>query len=63
MVVVIVVVVILILSGWVRGCARLIHVNLLVRLAGSRGVASPAGPFLWALPFTPGIIPSTIPNV
>jgi hypothetical protein len=34
------------LARWVRvGCARLIHVNLLVRLAGSRGVASPAGPF------------------
>jgi hypothetical protein len=33
-------------GGWVRvGCARLIHVNLLSRLAGSRGAATPAGPF------------------
>jgi hypothetical protein len=39
-------VLILILSGWVRvGYARLIHVNLLSRLAGSRGAATPAGPF------------------
>jgi hypothetical protein len=55
---------VVILGRWVRvGCARLIHVNLLSRLAGSRGAPTPAGPFLWALPFTPRIIPSTIPSV
>jgi len=32
------------LGGWGRGmCARLIHVNLLVRLAGSRGVGGFCG--------------------
>ncbi len=32
------------LGGWVRRmCARLIHVNLLVRLAGLRGVTSTCG--------------------
>jgi hypothetical protein len=36
--------VVLVFSGWVCGtCARLIHVNLLVRLAGSRGVPSTCG--------------------
>jgi hypothetical protein len=30
--------------GTVRGCAIVMAVNLLVRLAGSRGVPSPAGP-------------------
>jgi len=40
----VVVVVILILSGWVRGtCAKLIHVNLLRRLAGLRGVPTTCG--------------------
>ena len=45
-------VLVVILGRWVRvGCARLIHVNLLSRLAGSRGVAAPAGPFLCVWPF------------
>jgi hypothetical protein len=36
--------VVVILGGWVRRmCARLIHVNLLVRLAGLRGVTSTCG--------------------
>jgi len=40
--------VVVILGGWVRWVrGRLIHVNLLDRLAGLRGVATPAGPFLY----------------
>ena len=39
-----VVLVVVLLGGRVRGmCARLIHVNLLVRLAGLRGVTSTCG--------------------
>lgn len=39
-------VLILVLGRWVRWVrGRLIHVNLLSRLAGSRGAATPAGPF------------------
>jgi hypothetical protein len=40
--------VVVILGRWVRGCARLIHVNLLDRLAGLREILGglSAGPFL-----------------
>src|SRR5215216_5701723 len=38
--------VILFLSGWVRWwCGKVLHVNSSDLLAGSRGVAAPAGPF------------------
>jgi hypothetical protein len=50
------VVVILILSGWVRWVrGRLIHVNLLVRLAGSGLLLGghSAGPFLCPRPMLP----------
>jgi hypothetical protein len=50
-------VLIVILGGWVRvGCARLIHVNLLGRLAGSRAGASRCGAILYLpLDFTTSI--------
>jgi hypothetical protein len=51
---------VVVILGWVRGmCARLMHVNLLSRLAGSRGAPTPAGPFTLcrgSLPETSGCV-------